>query len=254
MRTPPAACADCRELIGGFVLDALDPDETEAVARHIEVCADCAAEHDRLELIPDLLDLAGAAEPAYERPPAQLEDAILDSFAREHPQEHSPRRGGVRRRLAALGRQLRRPLPAAAAGALAAAAIAAAIVIPGGGEGQYATARGDLYRAELSGLGPAPRARATASLQTVSSGTRVWLRVDGLKGRPEDLYELWCVRDDGTKISAGTFRVDPRGQAIVQMTTAAVPGEYHHMSVERRSLAPGAGRPVMAGEIHYSSS
>src|SRR3954468_20949657 len=114
-----------------------------APPRHIEVCADCAAEHDRLELIPDLLDLAGAAEPAYERPPAQLEDAILARFAREPPQEHTPRGSGARDRLAAFGRQLRRPLPAAAAGALAAAAIAAAIVIPGGGgAGQYATAPG----------------------------------------------------------------------------------------------------------------
>jgi anti-sigma-K factor RskA len=254
MKTPPAACADCRELIGGYVLDALEPDEAEAVARHLAACPDCAAEHRRLELIPDLLELAGAGEHAYEHPPAQLEDAVLDRFAREHPSKRD--RNRAHHRLAAFGRQFRRPIPAAATAALAAAAVAAVIVVSGGGHGGYSNGPGDTYKAHLTGLSTASSARAVARLETVTSGTRVWLRVTGLKGRPDDLYELWCVRDDGSKISAGTFRVDSSGRADVNLTSAASVGDYHRLSVERKSQPPAtnAGQRVMAGEIQYGTS
>jgi hypothetical protein len=250
VKTPPAACAECRELIGGFVLDALEPAEMSAVRRHLAGCPDCAAEYAHLADIPVLLDLAGSTETAYEHPPAQLEEAVLDRFAREHP-TGAPRRS--RRRLRALLAPLRRPLPAAAAGALAAAAITAAITLPGGGD--RPSPSGDLFRARLTGAAVAPSATAVARLRTVSSGTRVWLRVDGLKGEPEDLYELWCVRDDGTKISAGTFRVDARGRADVQLTTAAAVGDYHRLSVERkpRARAGQGGLPVMTGQIEYGT-
>jgi hypothetical protein len=255
VKTPPAPCADCRELIGGYVLDALEPDEMEAVARHLDACSDCAAEHRRLELIPGMLDMAGAEEASYEHPPAQLEDAVLDRFALEHPAP-TRRRDGARRRLGDLGRRLRRPIPVAAGAALAAAAVTAAIVLPGGGNGGSSTGAGDTYKASLTGLSSARSAHAVARLQTVSSGTRVWLHVNGLKGSPDDLYELWCVRDDGSKISAGTFRVDSGGRADVNLTTAAVVGDYHRLSVERKPQPPttAIGQRVMAGEIQYGTS
>jgi hypothetical protein len=137
---------------------------------------------------------------------------------------------------------LRRPLPAAVAGALTAAAAAAALVLAiGGGDSQ-----GRVYGAKLAGTSAEAGARAYAKLTTSSSGTLVHLKVHGLRGNPDDLYELWCVKDDGTKISAGTFRVDARGEAAVNLTTAAVPGQYHRMSVERKP-----GEQVMVGSIQY---
>ncbi len=36
-------CENVRELLAGYVLEALDPDERAAVARHLEDCADCSA-------------------------------------------------------------------------------------------------------------------------------------------------------------------------------------------------------------------
>jgi hypothetical protein len=81
----------------------------------------------------------------------------------------------------------------------------------------------------------------------------VRLNVRGLRGSPDTVYELWCLRDDGEKVSAGTFRTDASGRADVNLTTAAVPGEYHRLGVERRTLTPGSkpGIAVMAGEIRY---
>jgi hypothetical protein len=273
MSTPSATCAECRTLIGGYVLDALEPDETEAVSRHLADCPECAAEHARLAGVPGLLAYAGSDPGVVESPPPALEEAVLDRFAREHrahrtpggatrdraespsAREHGARtrgrgRGRPRPRLAERLAAFRHGLPAATVGALAAALIAAALIAFGPlGTGSGPAEHGEAYQARLVGSPIAPGARAFARLETSSAGTRVWLRVNGLRGNPDDLYELWCVRDDGAKISAGTFRVNASGQAAVDLTTAAVPGEYHVMSVERKP-----GERVMTGAIEYGSS
>jgi anti-sigma-K factor RskA len=269
-----AACNDCRNLLGGYVLHALEPDEAEIVRSHLATCSACAAEHGELAGIPAILDTAGAGvvENAIEQPPAALEEAVLDRFAREQrespdQQAHRPpaaaaattgkesatsRRSRIR---TALRGRLARPFPAALAGALAAAAVTAAlIVLPGGGTSDSAT--GEQYQASLSGSPAAPGARASAKLQVFATGTNVKLSVRGLHGTPDTVYELWCLRDDGAKVSAGTFRTDASGRADVSLTTAAIPGEYHRLGVERRSLSP-AGQPstsVMTGEIQYPHS
>jgi hypothetical protein len=273
--TPTAACNECRNLLGGFVLHALEPDEFESVRGHLETCAACAAEYEQLAGIPAILDTAGvgAVESSTEQPPAALEEAVLDRFAREHPREAAretateaepgaltapaetkdtiPTRKPRLR--TALRARLARPLPAALAGALAAAAVTAAlIVLPGGGTSQA----GEQYQASLFGSPAAPGARASAKLQVFSAGTHVKLSVRGLHGSPNAVYELWCLRDDGAKVSAGTFRTDASGRADVSLTTAAIPGEYHRLGVERRSLSPAdePGTSVMAGEIQYPHS
>jgi hypothetical protein len=246
VNAPLPACADCRALVGGYVLDALEPDETAAVRRHLAECPACAAEHARLADLPALLQFAGSEDSAAEHAPPALEEAVLDRFAREHRAERLPvpARPTKRAQLAALMRRLRRPLPAAVAGALTAAAAAAAIVLfAGGGDPQE---HQHVYGARFIGTPLAGGAHAYAQLRSSDSGTKVWFKVEGLSGNPDDLYELWCVKDDGTKISAGTFRVDARGNADVNLTTAAVPGQYHRMSVERKP-----GQRVMVGSIQY---
>jgi anti-sigma factor RsiW len=240
-----AACNQCRTLLGGYVLQALEPDEAEAVRRHLAECAACAAEHGQLMSIPSILDAAGADETPVVQPPATLEEAVLDRFAREHPgHPAAPPPKRVRDRLRAAFRPLTRPLPAAIAGAAAAAAVTAALIaLPGGSHDS------ELYQASLSGSAAAPGAKASANLKVLAEGTRVNLKVRGLRGSPSAVYELWCIRDDGVKVSAGTFRTDASGRADVNLTTAAVPGEYHRLGVERK---PGVN--VMAGEIQYPHS
>jgi hypothetical protein len=66
------------------------------------------------------------------------------------------------------------------------------------------------------------------------------------------VYELWCLRDDGAKVSAGTFRVDGAGDADVNLTTAATPDQYHRLAVEKRPWgtdSPQKGQRMLAGEI-----
>jgi len=258
MTAGSAACNDCRTLLGGFVLHALEPDEAELVRRHLADCPACAAEHAQLMGIPSMLDVAGSAETPTEHPPPALEEAVLDRFAREHPHRghpgaaapttNEPHKRSTGDRLRAALRPLRRPLPAALAGAVAAAAVTAAlIVLPG----ETGSASGEQYQASLSGSPAAPGATASAQLRVFASGTRVRLNVRGLHGSPDTVYELWCLRDDGEKVSAGTFRTDASGSADVNLTTAAVPGEYHRLGVERRTLSSKPGVAVMTGEIQY---
>jgi anti-sigma-K factor RskA len=256
-----ATCAECRTLLGGYVMHALEPAEAETVRRHLAACAACAAEHGQLMGIPVLLDVAGPQEASSEEPPPALEEAVLDRFAREHRggvkdepdrRARSGRRSSVRERLRAGSRRLAHPIPAALAGAAAAAAITAALlVLPRNDE-----PAGEQYRASLAGSRAAPGATASADLRVLSAGTHVRLRVHGLRGSPGTVYELWCLREDGAKVSAGTFRTDGSGAADVNLTTAAVPGEYHRLSVERKAFAPpgSPGEPVMAGEIQYPHS
>ncbi|HKP91749.1 MAG TPA: zf-HC2 domain-containing protein, partial [Thermoleophilaceae bacterium] len=97
------ACDDCRSLLGGYVLSALEPEEMEAVSAHVRTCSECTRELVSLAPLPALLDVAGSAEPVAEKPPEALEDAVLDRFARERPrplttsQEHHRGRSTARR-------------------------------------------------------------------------------------------------------------------------------------------------------------
>jgi anti-sigma factor RsiW len=242
-----AACEHCRDLIGGYVLDALDPDERELVRRHLQVCEPCAREHAELATIPALLDVADSADVLPLRPPARLEEAVLDRFARE-------RRGSPPRRVRGSRRLRRRWLAPAAVGLACVLAALVAVLALGGDERRPGQVAGDavrVYRVAMRGDGPTPDAAGDARLYPGATGTGVHLSVRGLKPNAYQ-YELWCVRDDGWRISAGTFRVDASGRADVRLTTAAMPTEYHTLAIEARGAGGGASAPgwrVLVGRI-----
>ena len=222
-------CADCRELLGGYVLGALEPEDVAVVERHIEICARCGREYGELSGLPAMLDLAGSAEPELEAPPAELEEAVLDRFARE------------RRGLAAPRRLRGRALRAGAALAVAAAVALATLVATGTFSSSTDEAFGHVYMARGG-------ATAQADLRAVRAGTHVRLTVRGLGGAARTPYELWCIQDGGAWISGGSFRVDSGGHADVELTSAARPGDYHRMLVTR----PGGDRTVvLAGRVEY---
>jgi Anti-sigma-K factor rskA/Putative zinc-finger len=236
------ACDRCHELLGGYVLEALEPGEESAVSRHLHSCPDCRKEHVELAALPMLLDVLGSADAPPEGPPRELEESVLDRFARERRRVPAPRRP----------RRRRRRLVGAVAAAAAAAAVAAALVLtwPFGSDGGdeafgHVRLRATAGTADASGY---------ANLQAVRAGTGVDIRVRGLPAGPSPVYEVWCVPDDGRWISGGTFRVDRRGRARVTLTSAARPGDYEVMLVTRRSEsrpAGGRGPNVLEGRVEY---
>jgi anti-sigma factor RsiW len=226
-------CVHFRELLGGYVLDALEPEDREALRQHLAACPRCRREHTELAGVPAMLDLLDTPEEGPAAPPAGLEEAVLDRFARE------------RRRLVPIRLPQRRRwgIRLGIAGALA--AVVAALVLggvfsPSGGQSAFAHVR-------LSGAGGAS---AEADLRALRAGTGVQLAATGLPAGHGRVYELWCVADDGRWISGGTFRADGRGQARVSLTSAARPGEYEVMLVTQRTSGDHGPR-VLAGRVGY---
>jgi hypothetical protein len=212
-------CDHLRSEIGAYVLDALEPAETEAVREHLARCSECAAEHARLAGLPALLSLAEHMEDAPPLTPA-VEERVLDAVAREAPRS--------RRRRRRLRLPTRRPLMAlAATAAVAAATLLAIVVIGGGGSGDGG------YELRLQPVGGADAA-GRAELSSAPGGTTVKLWVRDLPPDPNVVYEVQCDAP-GWTATAGTFRADTRGRAVVVLTTAMRRGEYDTLRVVRRS-------------------
>jgi anti-sigma-K factor RskA len=232
-----SGCEEHGELIAGYVLGALDPDEEEFMRRHLETCSRCADEHSRLAGLPALLD---RIEPAEVPPPAlspTLEERVLDRVARERRAQRKRRRFAVARP--------RRVAPVAAVAAVALVALVVSISLLGGDSGSEVYAQ-----AELRGVGAASAAHAQADVSQVHGGTRVQLHAAGLGGGREAFYELWCVRDDGRWVSGGTFQADA-GAADVALTAAVQPGDYELLVVTRPLGETDHGRAVMRGRLVY---
>lgn len=253
-------CEAYGDLLGGYVLGALEPDEVEAVRHHLETCAACASEHAALAGLPVLLD---SVEPGDVPPPVpspELEERVLDHWARERRQspvagrtrDEAPRRSGLapepdaaprrgtRRGARGLARRWWRPLAGLAAVA-AAAAIALAIVLPGDDD-PYA-------HGTLAPTAGAANAWGRFTVENVSAGTRVYLSADRLPAGGD--YEVWCVRADGRWVSGGTFRPSADGGARATLTAAVEPGEYHEVVVTQRGSEGARGAEVLRGKLVY---
>jgi anti-sigma factor RsiW len=217
-------CDELRHSLGAYVLGALDVDDAAAVRRHLQECPECAAERDALVPLPGLLSLADGADAAVNEPlsPA-FEERLLDLYARDRAASPAPRRIGR------LRRKLRRPrwIAVGATAAVAAAAAAFAIVVFGGGEGG-----GRKYDVAFRSIA-APGAAAHADLSSSDSGTTLHLWVKGLPKDDKAVYEVLCDAESWTA-TAGTFRTDSRGKAVVILTTALRKGDYDAIRIVRR--------------------
>ena len=223
-------CAECRELVGAYVLGGLGPDETAVVEEHLGSCPRCGREYAELKSLPELLDLAGSADSEPEAPPAALEEAVLDRFARER-RRPAPR-------LWRPGRAVRAGAALAAAAAVAVGALAVA--------GVFSSPPAEAFgHVDMTGRGGG----ANAELRAVRAGTEMRLKVWGLDRARPGMYEVWCISERGRWVSGGTFDVDGDGRAEVELTSAARPGHYERMLVTR---GPRDQRGVvLAGRVEY---
>jgi hypothetical protein len=222
-------CREYGDMLGPYVLGALEPGEVEEMNQHLAECDRCALERRQLAGLPGLLD-AAQADDTIADPSPQLEDAVLDQFVRERARSTRPRR-----------RWPRIAIPAAAA-ATVVLAVVLVLLLPGGGESAYA--RAELWSTSGEVLG-------NASVAEVEGGTRVQLRAHNLPVARGAVYELWCVRTDGRWINGGSFHARSDGTAAAQLTAAVSPGEYHVVVVTRRSAGDERGAEVMRGKLTY---
>jgi anti-sigma-K factor RskA len=222
-------CHSHADLVGGYVLGALDPAEEVAMRQHLEECEDCRREYETLAGIPALLDRIVPADVPPPEPSPALEEAVLDRVATERSRRRRRPRLAWPPKLALAG----------AAAAVAVAVVVALLVRSPGADTAYA----------YGNLRGAPGADGSFTVQEVPAGTQVDLSVEGLRSR-RAAYELWCVRTDGRWVSGGSFHPSASGEADVRMTAAVAPGDYHVVVITRPADGD-RGPEVLRGELRY---
>jgi anti-sigma factor RsiW len=201
---------DMQTWMGAYVLDALEPDETEALRTHIAGCSVCQDEVVSLSWIPALLRsvdlegierLGGTAQAEAEaetdvRPPPLMLDRLLASM-------HSANRTRRRRRPVAL-----------LFGAGAAATIVGAVTVAGGA---FDTHRSPTHTV-LQAIDPHSRAEAAVTLTGRTWGTELHLTLSWVAAGQE--CSLIAHSRDGRTDVAATWVASYKGTASVPGTTA----------------------------------
>lgn len=239
---------DPHDLLPGYLLDALEPDESERFTGHLDSCPACQAE--LAALSETVSDLAVASRVA---PPSHVEDELMSSIfegtaGTPDASERAPRTDDIRS-VDSRRRRLRWRWPAAAAAAfvLGAGVVAGAGVLHIGDGGSQVVADGeaqlilDITSAPDAHFMPLDLPQGTAKL-VVSSG------MDMAAVMATDLpmpaagreYHVWTVMGDGTMKSAATFTPDSAGHVSVMLHTGVNDAAAFMVTVE----APGAAHPT----------
>jgi Anti-sigma-K factor rskA, C-terminal/Putative zinc-finger len=227
------------ELLGPYVLGALDSKEEGAVERHVAECATCQEEERGLREAHEQLagvSVAASTAPLHlkarvlaELPPQG--DGETPTVAARSPFRFTPRMGWL---MAAAMVLLVVVLPAAAYSSgffdqTRTATLAPTELAPGAGGGL-----------EVRGSGP-----------NVETSLEVW----GLpQTGPDEYYELWFGnKDEKGRVGAATFTVDPEGGGKLSGSVPELVGTYQRIDVtlERFPEEPriGSAKAVLSGDL-----
>ena len=216
---------DTRDLLGPFVMGALEGHEEREITDHLEECASCREEAQELRLAHErLADLAYSTE----TPPEDLKERVVDGQPR---------------------REARRRVPAwvaAAAATICVLAVLAAVLTPDLFGGRA------LASANLSPTDRVPGAGGEVSIQ--GSGENMELRLEawGLPPCMNELYyELGLVEGDD-RVSAGSFTVGQSGRVDVRMNAPNFAGSYPKVGItaEHDKDPRPSDEKMLSGELH----
>jgi hypothetical protein len=217
---------EVRDLLGPYVMGALDPEQKREVEEHLEECAPCTEEVRDLRLAHErLADLASTVE----TPPRELKDRVLTAMPR---------------------RETRRvPL-------VAAAALLCVLVVLGALYSSGFFGRDQVASATLEPTDLAPGAGGELQVQEDNPNAQAELEVWGLpRPGPKEYYELW-FGEEGGRVSAGTFTVDARGRETLYMSVPERASGYQQVGItlEKFPTEPrmSAARAVLTGELEES--
>lgn len=212
------------DLAALYAVGALEPEEERAFETHLDGCEAC-----QRELTQARDGIAAVALDAAEEPPAEMRRAVMARIDAE-PVPTPIRSARIWQGVAAV-----------------AAVVAVAMTLLWVGS-----------RSELGRVEQLEEVLAAADLQTVEVADspvgpirfvyspelgRGVLTGDGLEPIPDDrTYQLWLIDDDGPA-SAGTFRPDAEGDALVVVEDIR-PGVTLGLTVE-----PAGGSPQPTGDV-----
>ena len=205
------------ELLGPYLLGELSVEEERELERHLEGCSGCRGELARARQTHDLL--RGLATGG---PPPELKDRVLARAGGEIPARP---RGGWRLWVPA----------------------AALLVIAFLGAGLLWTITQDSSEGiPLAASASASEGGGEVSGEVEEGNLRIELVVWDLPElRKDEYYELWYAREDGGRISCGTFRAQRGGETTVNLTAPANAVSYPEIEVTRE---PDDGDPGSSGE------
>ncbi len=213
--------AEVRDLLGPYVMGALDPEDEREVEEHLEECASCREEARDLRLAHErLADLANAIEP----PPQELKRRVSMGIPRRVP--------------------------------LVAAAVLCAFAVLGVLYSTGFFGADEVASAALKSTDLAPGAGGELRVREDNPNVQAELEVWGLpRPGPNEYYELW-FGEEGGRVSAGTFTVDARGRETLYMSVPERASDYQQVGITlekfpREPRMSGA-RPVLTGELEES--
>jgi anti-sigma-K factor RskA len=205
------------ELFGPYLLGELSVEEERELERHLEGCSGCRGELARARQTHDIL-----RELAAGGPPPELKARVLARATGEIP---ATSRG-----------RWRLWVPAAAL--LAIAVLGAGLL--------WALTEDSSEGIPLTATAPASEGSGKVSGQVDGGNLQIELVVWGLPElRMDEYYELWYAKEDGGRISCGTFRAQQGGQTTVNLTAPASAVSYPEIEVTRE---PDDGDPGSSGE------
>jgi len=204
-------------LLGLYLLEELSVEEERELEGHLEECSGCRDELVRARQTHDLL-----RELAAGGPPPELKDRVLARARGEIPTRS---RSGWRLWVPA----------------------AALLVIAVLGAGLLWTITKDSSEGiPLAGTAPTSESGGELSGEVEGGNLQIQLVVWDLPElRKGEYYELWYAKEDGGRISCGTFRAQPESQTTVNLTAPASAVSYPEIEVTRE---PDDGDPGSSGE------
>ncbi|MDP8947341.1 MAG: anti-sigma factor [Actinomycetota bacterium] len=217
---------EVRDLLGPYIMGALDPEDEREVEEHLDECASCREEARDLRLAHErLADLANATE----RPPQELKSRVLMGMPR---------------------RETRR-VPLVVAAAVLCALTVLGVLYSTGFFGTDEVASATLESTDL-----APGAGGELRVREDNPNAQAELEVWGLpRPGPNEYYELW-FGEEGGRVSAGTFTVDARGRETLYMSVPERASDYQQVGItlEKFPREPrmSAARPVLTGDLEES--
>jgi anti-sigma-K factor RskA len=213
------------ELLGPYLLHQLTAEEERELEDHLAECPRCRDELDRIRQTHTLL-----RELAVSGPPADLKSRTMAQARGE-----TTTRPGVRWKVW---------VPAAAA------LLLAAIL----GVGLLRATIGDSSPGvPLDATALAPGASGELRGEKVGENIQFELDVRGLPElRKDEYYEMWYARENGERISCGTFRAQPAGKTTVNLTAPVNAASYPIIEVTREpdNGDPGtSGKEILVGDL-----
>jgi len=233
---------DPHDLVSGYLVDALDPQELERFIGHLPECAEC--QRTIRELSETVADLASAS-PA--RPPQAVEDRLLARLFGEQLPDIAPETTSQLTSAAPPSRR-RWLWPAAAAAAfIMGAALVTSLGLSGSSDDAVVTAGQSQLVQEVTSAPDAksmrlPLPRGTAEVVISHAMQKAVIVTSGLPMPPSGTqYHLWTLGSDGSMASAGAFSPDESGAAAMMLHARLSDAMGFAMTVDDPSVAqPGS--------------